>query len=113
MRLTIILLLVSSVCFGQGVSFSGDAPGGQVMTKTGEKIKFTPIRDTIPKPTIMDTLKAPLISILEVQDFLINIDRKLIAMLELDLIKESEFKQLRAELNKVVAVLEKKRKTFK
>lgn len=83
------------------------------MTKMGDKIKLNPIRDTIPKPTTMDTLKAPLISILEVQNFLINIDRKLVAMRELDLIKENEFKQLRGELNKVVAVLEKKKKTFK
>lgn len=110
MRLTIILLLVSAVCFGQGKP--SVIPTTNSRTISGSIIDDLDSSKTT-KPTTMDTLKAPLISILEVQDFLFAINRKFVAMRELDLIKENEYKQLIGELNKIVAVLEKKKKTFK
>lgn len=126
MRILIIFLFVSAACFGndkQTVFSSAD----DTWTLTGSNTYlfygkyFLPVGrvphnipfDTIPKSTTMDTLKAPLISILEVLDFLSAINKKIAAMKELELIKDAEYNSLRSELNKIVAVLEKKKKTFK
>lgn len=99
MRLTIILLLVSSVCFGQA---SGDE---LVMSKDSKKIGT--------KSIAVDSLNIPVFSTKEVMGYLIRINNKLTALRELELISAKDSEKIVLELNKIIAEMDKKRKGIK
>lgn len=98
MKSIIILLLVSSVAFGQYE--------GPVQMPMKERWSDTAKQK-------IDTLNAPILSINEVMSFLNSINKKLSAVKELDLPKDQEYNEMVKELNRIVGILEKKKKAFK
>lgn len=99
MRLLIILLLVSNTAFGQYDPVPMPMPVEQRWS------------DTVKQK--VDTLNAPILSINEVMSFLNSINKKLSAVKELDLPKDQEYNEMVKELNRIVGILEKKKKAFK
>lgn len=61
----------------------------------------------------VDTLNVPIVTIKESMDFLMSFHKKIIAMKELNLIADREFNALVNELNRIVGILEKKKKLIK
>lgn len=124
MRILIISFFVSAVCFGQGQT---------VLVKDGKKIGYKAIKDTtvfqdiknadmqsVPKVnstsgklSSADSLLIPVFSTQEVYDYLIRINKKLSALLQLEYISKANYESLTAELNKIVAEMDKKRKGIK
>lgn len=103
MRFTIILLLVSVVCLGQGkkdIKNIKSYSGPEVFASDTTSLKQTKV----------DSLAIPIFSTKEVMDFLIRINKKALAIKELELSGDVGYEKLVIELNKIIAEMDKKRK---
>lgn len=96
MRITILIITVlfSVACFGQGNSVKNKAE----KTSAVEKV---------------DTLNAPILSYNEMISIINSIGNKIDAMKELNLIQQREQDVFIKELQRIYAIIEKKRKEFK
>lgn len=138
MRLLIISLFVSAVCFGQknvntGIVNGNVGDNGTILVKDGKQIGYKSLKDTtafqdiknsdmqsVPKVnstsgklSSADSLLIPVFSTKEVVDYLIRINRKLSALLQLEYISQANYESLTAELNKIAFEMDKKRKGIK
>lgn len=93
MKLLIALMFLSGVCFGQG------------------KIKDSVVVDgTGADMRTIDSLNLKVFSTNDLMSYLTKVHRKVLAMKELDLIKDKEFDQLIKVLNEIIAEADKKRR---
>lgn len=110
MRLLIISFFISLSCFGQErIAWVDDGPA---KPDRAFDVNNGYALDTA-KKKMVDTLNVPILSINEVMGFLNSINKKLSAVKELDLPKDQEYNELVKELNRIVGILEKKKKAFK
>lgn len=107
MRLTIILLLVSSVCFGQP-PFKDAYINNQ--TKGTDTIK-----STSGKLSSADSLALPIFSTKEVMDYIYRIEKVAASIknLPIRLTGDQEYNQLVTELSAIIKEMDKKRKGIK
>lgn len=101
----IISILFSVVCFGQN-SYIGPID----TTITIDDSSFYRNKTVKQK---LDTLNIPIVTIKESMDFLQSFHKKITAMKELNLIADREFNSLVNELNRIVGILENKKKLIK
>lgn len=129
MRLTIILLLVSAVCFGQepasnpiSIPDDGKVGASNPIEIKGDNSKvgaYNPIEvnDTpkvkAAKLTAADSLALPIFSTKEVMNYMLRIEKVAASIKNLRLTNDQEYNQLTAELNAIIKEMDKKRKTFK
>lgn len=106
-----ILLLIISILFSV-VGFGQRLPPHTTTVNIGDTETPVLMTDTTKTPKV-DTLNIPTVTIKESMDYLTGINKKLIAMKELNLIADREFNSLVNELNRIVAILEKKKKLIK
>lgn len=124
MRILIISLFVSAVCFGQGQT---------VLVKDGKKIEYKALKDTtvfqdiknadmqfVPKVnstsgklSSADSLLIPVFSTKDVMDYLYRIEKVAASIKNLRLPNDQEYAQLTAELNAIIKEMDKKRKGIK